>query len=216
MKIKIIFIVSLLAITSVMAQDRGKFGLEVRSSRNITYNCCAIYGGFNGSTTYTIDNEKNLNSTSYSVGLVYRINERSMLKLHVGHHQNGRNFDLTERLDNFTISKYVDSNLPYYYLQFTPSYVYHLNLGKGKIPLEGGISINKRRNEAEIFFMPINEYNYDLRLAVGYEYPILPKLSAGVNAVYARALSPYQVASMVTGKYSPLQVGLEVNIKYFY
>jgi len=186
-------------------------GVELRTSRNITYNSSRIEGGKYVLAGYTVTKEGNPTTSTYSVGLNYSPNKVSTFKLHIGKHQNGRIVDLIAYDDIFSNS-FEKVDLPYNYLQFVPSYTYNIRKGKFNIPIELGLAINKRINEDDIFYIQITEYNYDMRLSSGIQYN-LNNFKIGSNIVYSKSISNYEVENVI-GEYKPYQLGIEIGIAY--
>jgi hypothetical protein len=107
-------------------------------------------------------------------------------------------------------------DIPYVFFQITPSFVYHIVNGKYNIPVEIGLAINKRINEADIFYIPVSDYNYDFRLSSGIDYAFSAAFNLGLNVVFSKALTQYQRKDIIEGEYLPYQIGLELNSKYFF
>ena len=76
-------------------------------------------------------------------------------------------------------------------------------------PIEAGINVNKRIREADIFFVGINKYNFDLTMSLGLHYRMSPWGMVGINGRYVRYLTEYQSKEIVFGTYLPVQLGLE-------
>ncbi|MBK8698483.1 MAG: hypothetical protein IPN29_02645 [Saprospiraceae bacterium] len=212
MKVFLIQFVILIFSASVFSQST--FGLEIRTSRNVTHNSSKIVGGSYGLGGYKVTKEGNPMTFSYSIALVFSPNTGSMLKIHVGRHQNGRIIDLTEYDDTFSSYSYANVDLPYNYLQLIPSYAYNIVKGKFNLPFELGLAINKRINEADIFFLGITEYNFDIRISSGFHYK-MNEFSIGSNLVFSKSIKNYATKS-VNGKYKPYQFGVELSIGYFF
>jgi hypothetical protein len=210
MKIFQILIIVLFFSTKGISQHL--FGIEIRTSNNITFNSSVINGGGNGFSVYEVTKESNAITSSYSVGLNYNPDKRSVFKLHFGNHQNGRIIDLTEYDDTGSVRHFVNVDSPYNYLQIVPSYAYNLYLGKFSIPIELGFAINKRIREEKIFYIGIKEYNYDFRLSSGIQYK-LKNFSIGSNIVYSNSIGNYET-EYVRGEYKPYQIGIELGIGY--
>jgi hypothetical protein len=121
--------------------------------------------------------------------------------------------DLTTYDDTFTSDRYQHIYLPYHFIQIAPSFSYHLWNRKFQVPVELGLAINKRVNEADIFYIDIKEYNYDIRLSSGIHYQ-LSDLTVGGNFVFSKSLNSYQNKSSVSGSYNPYQFGFELSLGY--
>lgn len=189
-------------------------GVELRTSRNVTYNSSRIEGGGFGYGWYEVTKEGNPITSTYSIGLTYSPNTVSTFKLHIGKHQNGRILDLTEFDDTSSSISFDNIDLPYNYLQFVPSYAYNIRKGKFGIPIELGLAINKRIKEDDIFYVGINEYNFDFRLSSGIQYN-LNNFRIASNIVYSKSLGNYE-KEYVTGEYKPFQIGIELGIGYIF
>jgi len=109
---------------------------------------------------------------------------------------------------------YENINRPYKFIQITPPISFNIINQKIKVPLELGLSINRRTNLEDIFFVFINKYNFDLRLSTGVQYDF-GKLNLGMNIIYSRSINEYQ-AIYEFGKYKPYQLGLELAIGYIF
>ncbi|MBK7184118.1 MAG: hypothetical protein IPH89_15050 [Bacteroidetes bacterium] len=134
MKVFLIQFVILIFSASVFSQST--FGLEIRTSRNVTHNSSKIVGGSYGLSGYKVTKEGNPMTFSYSIALVFSPNTGSMLKIHGGGIKNGRIIDLTEYDDTFSSYSYANVDLPYNYLQLIPSYAYNIVKGKFNLPFE--------------------------------------------------------------------------------
>lgn len=211
MRLTQILIIVMLYSTSGFTQV--SIGLEVRSSRNVTYNSSKIEGGGSGFGGYEVIKEGNPTTSSYSIGITYSPNMSNTFKLHIGRHQNGRILDLSEHDDTFSLPSIFEKvDLPYTYLQITPSYAFNLQREKYKIPIELGFAINKIINEEDTFYIGINEYNYDLRISSGIHYK-LNNISIGSNVVFSKSVNNY-ASKFVDGEYLPNQIGIEVALGY--
>ncbi len=211
---KQISLIFLLLMITISAKSQNKLGFEIRTSRNVTYNASNLSGGSFGISSYRITKEENTNTTSYSFGVLYKPNVRTTLRLHIGKHKNGRILDLTSRDDVSMSQDYENINRPYKFVQITPSISYNIINQKIKMPLEFGLSINKRTNIEDIFFVFIKKYNYDLRISSGLQYD-LGNMNFGMNVVYSKSISEYQDIYEF-GKYEPYQIGLEFVISYLF
>ena len=205
-----ILFISLAFCTAGISQS--SIGVEIRTSRNITYNSSLIEGGSFGYSGYEVTKEGDPKTSTYSIGFTYSPNLVSTFKLHIGMHQNGRILDLTEYDDTFSSFSYENVDLPYNYLQLVPTYAYNFRKGRINIPIEVGFSINKRIKEEDIFYVGITEYNYDFRLSSGIQYD-LDNFRIGSNIVYSKSIGNYETKN-VTGEYKPYQIGIELGIGY--
>jgi hypothetical protein len=118
MKSHFLFIPIILFTTFAAGQSR--WGIEVKGSRFNTTNSGQLKGGNYGEGSYTILEEGDLITYSQSLGVVYRINERNLVKLHLGSHQNGRVLSLTTCTDT-GCETYYDVNEVYQYFQIALS-----------------------------------------------------------------------------------------------
>lgn len=204
----------LLTFASVgMAQN--SFGVEIRTSRNITYNNSQLIYGFSFYNRHDITREENPTTTSYSAGLLYKIGLKSTFKLHLGRHQNGRIIGIETRDDMGNFASYDKVDIPYNYIQIAPSYAYSLLLGDFSVPIEVGLAINKRIKEEDIFYIRITEYNYDVRLSSGIHYQF-DNVSLGVNFLVSKALRDYEFESYYVGEYDLYQLGAELCVAYYF
>ena len=210
---KTIPILLLVLFFSAQGLTQNTFGVEIRTSINTTHNSSLIKGAGYGYGGFEVTKELNPTTLSYSVGIMYSIKQRSIFKVHIGKHQNGRIFDLTEYDDMLSYYDYKNVDYPYNYLQIVPSYSYRLNIRKIKIPIELGFAINKRIKEEDIFFTGINEYNYDIRLSSGILYNI-NNFEVGCNFLYSKAIKGYENDYIVSGEYIPYQFGIELSLGY--
>lgn len=192
--------------------SQNSIGVEIRATRNVTYNSSKIEGGGHSFGKYVVTDEGNLKTSTYSIGLTYSPNKVSTFKLHIGKHQNGRIIDLTDYDHTFSFTNYEHIDLKYNYLQFIPSYAYNIRKRKFNIPIELGIAINKRIKEEDIFYVGITEYNYDFRLSTGIQYN-LNNFTIGSNVVYSKSIANYETEN-VKGEYKPYQIGIEPGIGY--
>jgi hypothetical protein len=161
-----------------------------------------------------IEKEYNVVTYSYGLGLSYFINAINLIKLSISRHQNGRLFDLTVYSDNLSSDSIEKSGVPFYYIQYCPSFTHRIMKNKFILPIEVGFNINKRIKEEELFYVVVKEHNYDVFFSTGLQYPILNDLLLGVNAKFNFALNNYLDPRFYIGSYKPIQFGLQVSIMY--
>ncbi|MCB9309946.1 MAG: outer membrane beta-barrel protein [Lewinellaceae bacterium] len=207
-------VIILLIVFMSSGNAQGKFGIECKIGQNTTFNSSKIEGGGNGYLIYEVTNENNPSTRSYSFGLMYALNPKFFFKLHVGRHQNGRILSLIQSDDAGGYWEYENADLPYKYLQFTPSMSYRFLDGPLKLPIEIGVSVNKLVNDDDIFFVEIKEYNVDVRMSGGLQYE-LNNFLFGANLTYSHALSNY-LQKDVRGGYLPYQFGIEFSVGYMF
>ncbi|HEX5112511.1 MAG TPA: hypothetical protein VFV79_06680 [Saprospiraceae bacterium] len=194
---------------------QSKWGLEFKGSRFNTTNSGELQDGSRyGNSYYTIDAEKDLVAYSQSLGLVYRINERNLVKLHLGNHQNGRVLSLTECYDSGGCISYTDLNVVFHYFQFAPSYTYRIGNKRLMVPVEVGLNFNFEIGESEEPFVEINNINFDYEISAGLDYRLDPELIIGVHGLFIGNINEYQVADYEYGTFKPKSLGLEFSIIY--
>lgn len=211
---KVLQIVFLIFTLYTVGKSQQSIGLEIRTSRNITYNSSRILGGGDAFRGYEVTRESNLTTSTYSFGLIYNINKASTFKLHIGRHKNGRSVGLTVYDDTFSYFNLEYVTVKYNYLQFLPSYTYNIRKGNFNVPIDVGFAINKRIKEFNIAYIGITEYNYDLRLSSGVQYN-LNNFRIGSNIVYSKSIGNY-ANEYVGGEYKPYQIGVELEIGYIF
>lgn len=193
---------------------QSQFGIEIKLSHLKTENYGHITGGH---TWYIVTNEDDPHTISMSIGSVYKLNDKHLVKLHIGRHRNGRILSLIQYSDVFgDHNEYSMVNIPYTYIQLAPSYSYRLIAGKIVFPFELGFHLNKRINEGNIFFVAINKYNYDVFISAGIHYRFIPHLEFGLNGKYVRNLNEYQNKHLVWGTFAPIQYGIELSCQYYF
>jgi len=194
------------------------FEFEVKVGSFKTENSGQLIGGGGGLQYYFITKEDDPISWCYSIGLVCKLNERHLLKLHVGKHRNGRIFDATLYDDVFggPDNIYTALDMPYYYLQIAPSYSYRILNKKVIIPIEIGININKNINEDYVFLVGLNKYNFDYEISSGLQYKIIDQIILGVHGVFTDNLTEYQDKETVYGTFKPLMFGIEFSASYVF
>ena len=208
--------VSLFVFSFHFSKAQSAFGFEAKVGMFKTENSGEIMGGGQCCSWYEITKEDDPITWSYSLGLIYKLNERNLLKLHFGRHQNGRILDAILYDDVFggPDQVYTSIDQPYHYFQIAPSYSYRILNKKFIIPVEIGININKRVKEAWIFLVGIDEYNFDYEISSGVQYKILDRVLLGVHGVFTDNLSEYQHKETVWGTYEPLMFGIEFSVAY--
>ena len=192
---------------------QSNFGIELRGSRNITFNTGVIEGEFQDfNRMVTITKEGNPVTPTYSIGAYYKTSKNHIFKLHFGWHQNGRIYDLVHQIEG---NKYFfeKMDIPYHYYQITPSYGYQIRIGSWRFPIELGINVNIRNDKYDVFFIKVKDYNYDLRFALGIAYALTDHLNIGINGLFSNAIGAYQI-ERITGTYMPRQFGVEMSLMH--
>lgn len=211
-QMKTLQILLLLLVCVTVGVSQSSFGLEFRTSKNITFNSSAIEGIGLGFETVNVTKEGNPVTLSYSVGLLYHFNQNHTFKIHFGRHRNGRIFDVTIFDDTLTSFMGEGVDIPYDYFQVVPSYAYSFSYGKFSLPLELGFALNKRINQYDIFYFVVSEYNFDLRLSGGVKYT-MNNFYLGGNMLFSKAIYNYDLEN-TTGHFDPFQFGVEVCVGY--
>ena len=211
MKYQLLLLTTLLIVQSAFSQS--KWGIEFKGSRFNTSNSGALKGGNDGERSYTILEEDDLLTYSQSLGVVYRINEKNLVKLHLGRHQNGRVLSIYACTDT-GCETYNDIQEGYQYFQIALSYAYRLLNKRIMIPLEGGININRLTNEIKLSGAPLNEYNFDYEISAGVDYRLDPELIIGLHGLFTGNMNEYQDSDIETGTFLPKSLGLEFSIIY--
>ncbi|MGB4847104.1 MAG: hypothetical protein WBP41_04250 [Saprospiraceae bacterium] len=201
-----------LTIHFVSAQS--KFGIEFKLSRVKTENSGKLIGGGSCCSFYTITREGDAMTSGFSIGGVYKLNERNLLKLHFGRHQNGRVIDLTDYDDTGSSNSYTGVNVLYRYFQIAPSYTYRIINKKFVIPVEIGVNINRSANNIDVFYVAVNGYNFDYKIGTGLQYRFIPHFLIGLNGIYTGNINEYQDKYFEWGTFKPKQFGMEVSVLY--
>ena len=81
--------ITILFFSIQLSSAQSRFGIEFKGSRSDNHNSGQLIGGGTGYTYYFIFDESNLVTYSQSLGMTYRLNDRNIIKLHLGAHQNG-------------------------------------------------------------------------------------------------------------------------------
>jgi hypothetical protein len=194
--------------------SQSRFGLEVKAGRTTTFNSGEMMGGGYGLVWYTISSEQDLTANNQSIGMTYRLNERNLLKLHLGRHQNGRVITAMLCDDSGFCQSFTNANAVYHYIQLAPSYAFRILNKRIIIPLEAGININMRVKEAYILLVGINEFNFDYEFSTGLDYKLEPNFLIGLHGIYTSNINEYQDKMSVYGTYKPKQLGFEFSINY--
>ena len=205
----------ILTILVINLSAQSNWGIDLRTSRQATTNSGTITGrdfGFSGK--HIVTSETDVISTSYSIGLYYKLKENHLIKLHFGSHENGRKIDLVDFNDSGSYLSYEDVELPYKYYQYTSSYEYRIIKGRLFFPIEVGLSVNKLRNRGDFFYIPVKDYNYDYRISGGIQYEIVNSVTIGLKAIYTSNLNKNYLIHKANGTYRPKQIGAEVSITY--
>ena len=192
----------------VIAQS--KWGIEFKGSRFNTANSGKLLGDNNT----TITEEKDLVTYAQSLGIVYRINDKNLLKLHVGSHQNGRKLSFTTCDDLGNCMTYTDINAVCHYFQFAPSYAYRIFIKRFIIPIEAGVNLNVETDEAQEFGLYVNTTNFDYEFSAGIDYRLDPELIIGAHGLFIGNITEYQQDESDRGTFLPKSIGLEFSIIY--
>jgi len=194
-----------------LSSSQSRFGLELKVSRVNTSNS----GQLIGANYKTVDSENDLVTNSQSLGIIYKLNERNLLKLHFGRHQNGRTLSYTECSDLFgDCYSYTDLAAAFHYLQLAPSYCFRILIKKFIVPIEGGININKQIKEAYNVFFDVNKFNFDYEISTGIDYKLESNFLLGLHVIYTANINEYQNNKTVYGTYLPKQLGVEFSLLY--
>jgi len=214
----------LLFLWSISLSAQSKIGLEIRSSVNRTYNQGVFVSnyylhGFEGYSQDEVLKERNLNSISYSFGVVWSINPQNRFKLYLGRHRNGRIFDIDEEGSGY-IQDVENFKMTYNFINYYGSYSQVVNINKHYFPIEIGLSINKIIDRSSQRWFFIEGLNYDLVSRVGYERALFTNFCVGFNVVYTHAIKNYSLDENISQNqeqvaiYIPYQFGLEAVIRY--
>jgi hypothetical protein len=198
---------------SIFATAQSKWGIEFKGSRFNTSNSGQLQGGNTGEGSYTILEEDDLLTYSQSLGVIYRFNERNLVKLHFGSHQNGRVLSIKSCSD-VGCETYNDINEVYQYFQIAASYAYRILNKRFMIPVEAGININRNTNEVKLIGAQLNKYNFDYEISIGVDYRLDPELIIGIHGLFTGNINEYQNADIETGTFLPKSIGLEFSIIY--
>ena len=206
----IIILTILLWATLQYASGQSRWGIEFKLSKVNTSNSGELLGG----SYKTVDEESDLVTNSQSLGIIYKLNERNLLKFHIGSHQNGRTLSYTECSDFGGCYSYTDLIAAFRYFQMAPSYCFRILNKKIIIPIEVGININKQRSEEYNIFFDVNKFNFDYELSTGLDYRLDPNLIFGLHGIYTGNINEYQNDETIYGTYEPKQLGVEFSILY--
>lgn len=198
---------------SLSLSAQSGWGIEVRTDFHKTYNHSQLK-----STSYPyyvaiVEEEADPNTKSFSLGLLKEINDRLTVKLHAGQHENGRVLTVSLVSDDLTVQEFQKADIPYVYFHLTPSVAYKLVNGRLSLPIELGLSFNKLSNRADIFYIDVHNYNYDVRCYMGLEYEIVSGLNFGAHLMATQALRPYSPKE-VGGSFVPFQIGGAFSLSY--
>lgn len=208
---KYLGIIAIFLITINCASGQSRFGVEVKLDQVITENTGHLEGGC---CFYDITKESDLTSFNYSLGVVYKLNDRHLIKLHFGHHHNGRVIDLTDYDDLLGSTSYSGIDASNTYLQVAPSYSFRALNKKVIIPVEVGINWNSRIKEENTFYVGIKEQNYDYELSVGVQYRFVPGFLMGMHGIYSGTFNDYLNKQIAWGSFKPRQLGVGLTIAY--
>jgi len=212
---KVLFtIASLFFLTYHTSFGQPRWGIEFKGSRANTTNSGQLLGGSSGLVTYTIDKEGDLETSSQSLGVIYKLDDRSLLKFHLGSHQNGRTLSLTACDTLGQCTTYNNVTVGFQYFQLAPSFCYRVINKKFIVPVEAGINMNILRKEDDDFFIKLNKTNFDYELSTGLDYRIDSTLMVGLHGIYSGSLTEYQDPEEVNGTYKPNQLGFEFSVLY--
>lgn len=212
MKSYFLFFILISISTSAFAQS--KWGIEIKGSRFNTTNSGQLEGGSYGFSYYMIDDEKDLVAYSQSLGLIYLLNDKHLIKLHLGNHQNGRELSITSCDDVGNCTSDTDVNAVYHYFQIAPSYTYRFIHKRLLLPIEAGININLERNEIKQYYVPVKSVNFDYEFSVGLDYRLDPELIIGLHGLFTGNINEYQDESIEYGTLKPKELGIEFSIIY--
>jgi hypothetical protein len=197
------------------ASAQSKFGIEIKVARYNSSNSGEITDGGNGTFIYTINNEEDLVAYSQSLGVIYNLNDKSALKLHIGNHETGHVLSWS-KIEQGASTPYPDVNEIYHYIQLAPSYSYRILNKKISIPVEAGINVNFNTQGPENLIVDINKTNFDYEISTGIDYKIDPFFIIGLHGLYTANINEYQDKETVNGTYKPKQLGLEFSIQYLF
>ena len=207
------FLLIIFILFSALAAAQSRWGIEFKASRFNTSNCGQLMGTTDG--YYRIIEENDRTGNSYSIGINYRLNERSILKFHQGLHQNGSLVTLKICSDLLgDCNTYSDFIIVYHYFQLASSYTYRLLNKRFIIPIEVGININIETQKYKQFYQGIKTFNYDYEVSTGIDYRLFPKLIAGLHGLFTRNISEYQDPMVEIGTFKPKQLGVEFSMMY--
>jgi len=210
---KSLLLSAMLLFFGTAVSSQSKWGIEFKGSRFTTSNSGALEGGNYGEGSYTILEEDDLLTYSQSLGVVYRINERNLVKLHLGSHQNGRVLSIESCTDT-GCETFNDVQEGYQYFQIALSYAYRILNKRIMIPLEAGININRLTNEVKLAGAPLNEFNFDYEISAGIDYRLDPEFIIGAHGLFISNINEYQDDSVESGTFKPKSLGLEFSIIY--
>lgn len=196
-----------------LSSAQSRFGIEFKGARYNCSNSGHISDGGNGVFIYTISNEEDLVAYSQSLGVTYKLNEKSLLKFHIGNHQIGHVLSWSKIEQGF-VTPELDVTEVYHFLQFAPSYSYRILNKKFIIPVEAGINVNINTQDADNVIVDINKVNYDYEISTGLDYAIDPFLIIGLHGLYTGNINEYQDKDTVNGTYKPKEFGFEFSIQY--
>jgi len=207
-------LVTLLFVILQSSSGQSRWGIEFKGSRSNTTNSGQLMGGSSRYGYYTIEQEDDLVTSSQSLGVIYKLDDRSLLKFHLGSHQNGRTLSFTECDDVGQCTTYSNITIGFKYFQLAPSYCYRILNKKFIIPVEAGINFNILRNEYEGYLIHINSLNFDYELSTGLDYRIDSTLMVGLHGIFSGNINEYQDTDTVNGTYEPKQLGFEFSVLY--
>ena len=194
--------------TLLSAQSR--WGVEFKASRFNTSNGGQLESLWNS----IVLEEGDLVTNSFTLGIIYRLNDRNLLKFHQGFHQNGSTITVKSCSDMVgDCHTYSDFEALHNYFQLAPSYTYRIIDKRIIIPIEVGININVRTKEWKEFYPGNKKFNYDYEVSTGIDYRIIPGLIMGLHALFTGNISEYQSIEE-SGTYKPKSLGLEFSTMY--
>lgn len=203
-------ITALIALLPFMSGAQSKWGIEFKGSRFNTTNS----GQLKNQDYTTILEETDLVTNSLTLGVIYRLNDRNLLKFHQGFHKNGSTVTLRTCTDIYG-DCHTDTNVMavQYYFQLAPSYTYRLVNKRIIIPVEVGININVRRNLPKTFYPCVKSFNYDFEISTGIDYRILPNMILGIHGLFTGYISEYH-SIYERGTFKPYSWGFEFSMMY--
>lgn len=213
--------------SSLFAQQ--KFGIELRSTVNTTLNAKNEIGNdidfssgviiqpMTGTIIPPIIKqalvaERSQVDFDYSLGIIFFIDPNNTIKLHVGRHNISRSF-IIEGEDLFGNQDRYEMRRSFSLLQINPSYTYLFRYRRLILPLELGMAFNK--NTKGLQGPTFNDWLVESRVAFGIEYITHDTFAIGSNLVYAHALQDID-NRLIRSVFRPYQIGLELNIKYYF
>ena len=206
---KSVALLILISLTTFLSAQ-SKWGVEFKASWFNTSNSGQLGGLWNS----TVLEESDLTTNSFTLGIIYRLNDRNLLKFHQGFYQNGSKVTVKSCSDLLgDCHTYSDFKALHNYFQLAPSYAFRIIDKRIIIPIEVGININVRTKEWKEFYPGNKKFNYDYEVSTGIDYRIFPGLIIGLHALFTGYISEYQSIEE-RGTYKPKSLGLEFSAMY--